>query len=75
MKQVPGCVRIVLAYLSIIESVRNDLEKGDVLGIITDPYGGPETKVKARKDGIIFGHNNKPVINQGDALFHIGYSK
>jgi predicted deacylase len=51
------------------------VKKGDVLGIITDPYGGPETKVKARKDGIIFGHNNKPVINQGDALFHIGYSK
>lgn len=51
------------------------VEKGQVLGIITDPYGGPETKVKARKKGIIFGHNNKPVINQGDALFHMGYEK
>jgi predicted deacylase len=51
------------------------VNKGQVLGIITDPYGGPETKVKARKKGIIFGHNNKPVINQGDALFHIGYEK
>ena len=51
------------------------VKKGDILGIITDPYGGPETKVKARQNGIIFGHNNKPVINQGDALFHIGYSK
>lgn len=51
------------------------VRKGQILGIITDPYGGPETKVKARKDGIIFGHNNKPVINQGDALFHIGYKK
>ena len=49
------------------------ITKGEVLGIITDPYGGPETKVKARKNGIIFGHNNKPVISQGDALFHIGY--
>ncbi|MBI3135762.1 MAG: succinylglutamate desuccinylase/aspartoacylase family protein [Bacteroidetes bacterium] len=51
------------------------VKKGQVLGIITDPYGGPETKVKARNNGIIFGHNNKPVINQGDALFHIGYAK
>jgi uncharacterized protein len=49
------------------------VKKGEVLGIITDPYGGPETKVKARKEGIIFGHNNKPVVNQGDALFHMGY--
>ena len=51
------------------------VKKGEVLGIITDPYGGPETKVRARKKGIIFGHNNKPVVNQGDALFHIGYAK
>jgi len=49
------------------------VEKGQVLGIISDPYGGPETKVRARKKGVIFGHNNKPVVSQGDALFHIGY--
>lgn len=51
------------------------VEKGQVLGVISDPYGGPETKVRARKKGIIFGHNNKPVVSQGDALFHIGYDK
>lgn len=49
------------------------INKGDVLGIITDPFGGPETRIRARRKGIIFGHNNKPVVNQGDALFHIGY--
>lgn len=49
------------------------VEVGNILGVISDPYGGPETKVKARKKGIIFGHNNKPVVSQGDALFHIGY--
>lgn len=47
--------------------------KDDVLGLITDPYGVIEVQVIAKKDGIIFGHNNNPVINQGDALFHLGY--
>jgi len=50
-----------------------NVEKGEVIGIIRDPYGQFEAKVKAKKDGIIFGHNNKPVINQGEALFHIGF--
>ena len=49
------------------------VKKGDVLGLITDPYGFFEVNVLAKKDGIIYGHNNNPVINQGDALFHIGY--
>lgn len=47
--------------------------KGEVIAMITDPYGNSESKIKARKSGIIFGHNNKPVVNQGDALFHIGF--
>ncbi len=49
------------------------VKKGDVLGLITDPYGYFEVNVFAKKDGIIYGHNNNPVINQGDALFHVGY--
>ena len=49
------------------------VEKGDVIGTITGPYGNFEVKVKARKDGIIYGHNNQPVINRGDALFHLGF--
>lgn len=50
------------------------VEKGDLLGHITDPYGLKETKVKSPVSGYIFGHNNIPIINIGDALFHIGYN-
>ena len=45
---------------------------GDVLGIITNPYNEFENEMIAKQDGFIFGHDNKPVINQGKALFHIG---
>lgn len=47
--------------------------KGEVLGTISGPYGHFEVKVVAKKTGMIYGHNNQPVISQGDALFHIGY--
>lgn len=45
---------------------------GTVLGIITDPFGKIERKVKATIDGYVFCANETPVVNKGDALFHIG---
>ena len=48
------------------------VEKNMVLGKITDPFGEFETKIKSAHSGIIIGHNNMPVVNQGDALFHLG---
>jgi hypothetical protein len=47
--------------------------KGELLGTISGPYGRFEVKVNAKKTGMIYGHNNRPVVSQGDALFHIGY--
>jgi uncharacterized protein len=46
--------------------------KGRIIGVISTPFETRIKKIKARKDGYIFGLNNNPVINQGDALFHIG---
>lgn len=48
------------------------VSKNQVVGKITDPFGEFETKIKSAYTGIIIGHNNIPVINQGDALFHVG---
>ncbi len=45
---------------------------GEPLGVINDPYGGEEIRIFSNKDGYIIGHNNAPVVSQGDALFHIG---
>ena len=49
------------------------VKKGEKLGTINDPYGMKSVSVLARRDGYIIGHNNASVVNQGDALFHIGY--
>jgi predicted deacylase len=46
--------------------------KGETIGMICDPYGEHEEKLISPTDGFIMGINNQPVINQGDALIHIG---
>jgi len=48
------------------------VKKGEVLGMICDPYGDNEEKIIAPVSGHIVGINNQPVINQGDALIHLG---
>ena len=48
---------------------------GDPLGIICAPFADDETVVTARGDGIVVGMNNLPLVNEGDALFHIAQFK
>ena len=48
------------------------IEKGDLLGVICNPFGGIEHQIRSTADGYIVGVNNQPVVNQGDALIHIG---
>jgi len=49
------------------ESVGSD----DVLGVIANPYEDVESEVRPTWPGLIIGRTNLPVVNQGDALFHI----
>jgi predicted deacylase len=48
------------------------VKKGQALGYIMDTYGETNFKVKAPYDGYIIAINNFPIINMGDAIFHIG---
>ena len=47
------------------------VEKNDVIGHITDPYGKFHHFVKSPYAGYIFSVNHSPIVYQGDALFHI----
>lgn len=47
--------------------------KGEKLGSINDPNGQKSISVNTKINGILIGHNNASVVNQGDALFHLGY--
>jgi len=43
-----------------------------LLGVICNPFGNIEHNILSTADGYIVGINNQPVVNQGDALIHIG---
>lgn len=45
---------------------------GTVLGIVCDPYGEIERKIKSTMKGFIICVNESPLVNKGDAVFHIG---
>lgn len=50
------------------------VSKNEVIGIVTDPYGKFERKVKSSTNGYIICLNESPVVYKGDAIFHIAKS-
>ncbi|TDQ28592.1 succinylglutamate desuccinylase/aspartoacylase family protein [Tenacibaculum caenipelagi] len=48
------------------------VEKGQILGHIMDTYGETNFTIKSPTSGYIIAKNNFPIINMGDALFHLG---
>lgn len=47
------------------------VKKGELLAMISDPYGKIEHKLKAPNNGYIINVNDAPIVYQGDAVFHI----
>ena len=49
------------------------VEARQQLGFVTDPFGEREFPVLAPKAGVVIGRTNLPLVNEGDALFHIAH--
>lgn len=47
------------------------VKKNQLLGIVADPFGEREAAVKTPAVGIIVGCTKLPLVNEGEALFHI----
>jgi predicted deacylase len=45
--------------------------KREVVGVVADPLGSHSVPLVAEGDGIIVGRTNLPILNRGDAVFHI----
>jgi predicted deacylase len=47
--------------------------KGELLGMVAAPYGNDqaETAVESTSAGVVVGRSNIPLVNEGEALFHI----
>ncbi len=58
---------IVRTHIKLGEQV----ESGQQLATISDPFGNTETAVVSPYSGIIIGRSNLPLVNEGEALFHV----
>jgi len=50
------------------------VSKGDLLGVISDPsdlFDPTEHEIRVQHAGLVIGKSNIPLVNEGDALFHI----
>lgn len=49
------------------------VEAGDTLGVISAPFSSQETVLTAATDGIVVCIHTLPLVNEGEALFHIAH--
>lgn len=47
------------------------VKKNTLLGVVADPFGETEENVITPFSGIVIGRTNLPLVNEGDALYHI----
>lgn len=51
------------------------VQKGEALATISDPFGQTLDEVISNADGIIIGKQNIPLVQEGEAMYHIAYFK
>lgn len=56
-----------------LKNLGDQVQKGDELARIGDPFGNLFNSVRASRSGIIIGKQNIPLVQEGDAMFHIAY--
>jgi predicted deacylase len=57
--------------LRALAALGERVSKAQALGVVSDPFGEAETEVIAPNSGIVIGRVNLPLVNEGDALFHV----
>lgn len=59
--------------LRTLVSLGDKVEKGQILAYINSPLGKLEVEIQANKSGIVIGQQTLPLVNEGDAVFHLAY--
>ena len=53
----------------------DQVEKEQILAEIGSPYGDVIENVRSKHDGIIIGKQNIPLVQEGEAMYHVAYFK
>lgn len=59
--------------LRTVVTLGEKVDKGQVLAYISAPLGHSEIELTAHKGGIVIGQQTLPLVNEGDAVFHLAY--
>ena len=57
------------------KSLGDMVKRSEIVAHITDPFGDERVAVRAKAKGIIIGATNLPLVNRGDAIFHVATFK
>ena len=57
-----------------VKRIGNAVGEGEIVGVVANPYEGSEIQIKSPRRGIIVGATTLPIVNMGDALFHIAWA-
>ncbi len=60
-------------FVRNLKKLGDYVEKNDLLAEIGSPMGETLGLVRARKGGIVIGQQNIPLVQRGDAMFHVAY--
>ncbi|WP_421868299.1 succinylglutamate desuccinylase/aspartoacylase family protein [Motiliproteus sp.] len=47
------------------------VSRNQIMGVVASPFGREEVEITSPYAGIIIGQNNIPLVNEGDALYHL----
>jgi predicted deacylase len=59
--------------LRTVVTLGEKVTEGQVLAYISAPLGHSEIELRANKGGIVIGQQTLPLVNEGDAVFHLAY--
>jgi predicted deacylase len=58
-----------------LKRIGHAVSEGETIGWVSNPYDDSQTAIRSPGRGIIVGSTTLPIVNMGDALFHIAWSE
>ncbi|WP_420451322.1 succinylglutamate desuccinylase/aspartoacylase family protein [Ilumatobacter sp.] len=67
-----GWVRVRRSGIALLDvELGQHVERGDVIATVRDSVGRRLSRTRASRSGMVIGHTQQPLVNQGDAIIHI----
>ena len=57
------------------KTIGDAVSQNEIIGHVANPYDDSAVEVRAPRRGVIIGRTTLPIVNMGDALFHIAWSE